>query len=299
MEELENAQVRLGNVRAVEPILGALRTISLGSWQAVLAQRAYTRRYGQRLVTMLTALRPALAGLPRDARTRLHAPSDAKRIVFLMIGSERGLCGRFNALVFERAEEHLEEAQAAGFQVELAILGTRLVRLTRRAGYTPTWFRALPITSLPPFRVAFKLARQWLALYEAGALDAVDVAYNAYRRMGNYEPTVSRLLPSAPPALPPEAQEEVWPPPVVETDPSSLYARIAEHRTALYLYELLLESAAAEHSMRYQLMEAATQNANRLIEELTLVGQSTRRQAITREMQELAAGAGLLSRQRR
>jgi len=299
MEELEDARVRLSNVRTVEPILGALRTISLGSWQAVLAQRGYTRRYSQRLVAMLTALWPALPSVPRSAHTGPNAPSSAKRVILLVIGSERGLCGRFNSSVFERAEEYLDEAQAAELQVELAILGTRLVRLARRAGYIPSWFRALSVTSLPPSHVTFELTRQWLALYEAGALDTVDVAYNAYRRMGDYVPTVARLVPPTLPAAAPGAREEVWPPPIVETDPLSLYARIAEQHTALHLYELLLESAAAEHSARYQLMEAATQNAKRLIGELTLAVQSTRRQTITREVQELAVGAGLLGRQRR
>jgi F-type H+-transporting ATPase subunit gamma len=237
--------------------------------------------------------------MSRNAHAQQNAPSSAKRIVLLAIGSERGLCGRFNASVLERAQEYLDDAQAAGLQVDLAILGTRLVRLARRAGHTPSWIRALPITSLPLFHVAFDLARQWLALYEAQSLDAVDVAYNAYRRMGDSISTVVRLLPPAFPAVAPGAREEVWPPPVVETNPSSLYARVAEQYVALRLYELLLESAAAEHSTRYQLMEAATQNASRLIEELTLAVHSARRQAITREIQELAAGAGLLGRQRR
>ena len=59
-------------------------------------------------------------------------------------------------------------------------------------------------------------------------------------------------------------------------------------------YRILLSSAAAEHSARYQLMEGATRNSGRLIAELTLALQSARQQAITAEMQELAAGAGLL-----
>ena len=56
----------------------------------------------------------------------------------------------------------------------------------------------------------------------------------------------------------------------------------------------MLDSTAAEHSARYQLMEGATQNSNRLIDELTLALQAARQQAITVEMQELAAGAGLI-----
>jgi F-type H+-transporting ATPase subunit gamma len=84
---------------------------------------------------------------------------------------------------------------------------------------------------------------------------------------------------------------------VVETDPLSLYARAIEQLTAIRFHELLLESAASEHATRYRLMESATQNADRLVDELTMRVQSARRQAITREMQELAVGAGLLGSQ--
>jgi F-type H+-transporting ATPase subunit gamma len=63
------------------------------------------------------------------------------------------------------------------------------------------------------------------------------------------------------------------------------------------MYRILLDSAAAEHSARFQLMEGATQNSGRLIADLTLALQAARQQAITAEMQELAAGAGLLGAQ--
>jgi F-type H+-transporting ATPase subunit gamma len=63
------------------------------------------------------------------------------------------------------------------------------------------------------------------------------------------------------------------------------------------MYRVLLDSAAAEHSARFQLMEGAAQNSNRLINELTLALQSARQHAITSEMQELASGAGLLGGQ--
>lgn len=299
MEELESASVRLSNVRTVEPILGALRTISLGSWHAVLTQQRHIRDYHRRLIHILAALWPALQRVSRGVHILREPASVGDRVVLLAVGSERGLCGRFNASVSELVQEYLDGAQAKGFQVKLAVLGTRLVRLMRRAGRYPVWVRALSATALPPFRVAFELTGEFMTLYNQGTLDAVDVVYNVYQRMGDYRPAVVRLLPPSLPTVAPQVWEEIWPPPIIETDPLGLYGRIAEQYITLHLYELLLESAAAEHMVRYQLMEAALQNANRLIEELTLVVQSARRQAITREMQELAVGAGLLGRQRR
>jgi F-type H+-transporting ATPase subunit gamma len=196
--------------------------------------------------------------------------------------------------VIERAEQYLNEQETAGAQVQLMALGARVRRIFQRRKWPLAWSGALSIATLPPFHLAFELTRRWLARYEEWELDAVDLVYNAYHGTGHYEPTVVRLIP---PQLPPEGPNslsESWPPPIIETDPLSLYARVVEQWAAVSLYGLLLDSAAAEHSTRYQLMESATQNADRLIEELTLAVQAARRHTITREMQELAAGAGLV-----
>jgi len=220
------------------------------------------------------------------------------RVVALVVGSERGLCGRFNAAVVERTERYLAEQETAGAQVELIVMGTRAARIFRRREAAPASLATLPVTGLPSYHLVFDLTRRWLARYEEHELDAVDLIYNAYHGTGRYEPTVVRLIPSTLPAPgPPDGRRsltEPWPPPIIETDPLSLYARVVEQLTAARLYELLLESAAAEHAARFQLMEGATQNVERLIEELTLAVQTARQQAITQEMQELAVGAGLI-----
>jgi F-type H+-transporting ATPase subunit gamma len=162
------------------------------------------------------------------------------------------------------------------------------------------------MTTLPPLSLAVELARRWLAEYEGHHLDAVDLIYNDYRGTGAYEPLVTRLIPpqlptrsgASTPADTSGASGNRWPPPIIDTDPMSLYARVIEQWTAVQLYKVLLDSSAAEHSTRFQLMESATQNADELVEELTLVIQTARRQQVTQEMAELAAGAGLLEKGR-
>jgi F-type H+-transporting ATPase subunit gamma len=253
-------------------------------------------------------------------RARGVSSAAPERIVVLVIGSERGLCGRFNAAAVERVERYLADRETVGTQVDLIALGTRVHRILRRHQLPVTWSGALSVTALPPYRLAFDLTRQWLARYEERELDAVDLAYNAYRGSARYEPTMVRLIP---PQLPSDdrgsspsesldfgrsigaslgrardrsagsARDRPWSPLIIETDPLSLYARAVEQRTAVSLYGVLLDSAAAEHSARFQLLEKATQNAERLIDELTLVVQTARQQEITQEVQELAAGAGL------
>lgn len=305
MADAEQTRGRLANIRTVQPILGALRTISLGSWQAALNRRASLQRY----VAQLQALLPLILGaagagaLPGRSRFRRAAAaateSLAPRQVLLAVGSERGLCGRFNQVVAEQTLAYLEQQQALGATVELAVLGSRLSRLLVRRDVPISWSAPLSTSALPPFSQARALTRDWLVRYEAHTLDAVDVLLNAYRGVGRYETVVQRLIP---PAVSPVEESagaldgELVAPFIIETDPWSFYVRVVEQETMIRCYSLLLESATSEHATRYQLMEGATQNAERLMEELTLELQALRRQAITREMQELAVGAGLLTR---
>jgi F-type H+-transporting ATPase subunit gamma len=302
MIEPENAQARLENIRSVQPILSALHTISLGSWQAALNQRGRVQGYAERLETLLPVvtmhLPPSSRREKRSRRVDAVSTEEAQ-IAILVIGSERGLCGRFNAAVVERAEAHLADQEAS---VKLMALGGRVRRILERHGHQIAWSGTLSITTLPSFDLARTLARDWLASYEAHELDAVDLIYNAYRGLGSYEPTVTRLIPPARPFISPvsrgnRGEEEI--PVIIETNPVSLYTRVIEQLTATRLYELLLESASAEHAGRYELMGAATQNTDRLVDELTLAIQTTRQQAITQEMQELAAGAGMIGTTRK
>jgi F-type H+-transporting ATPase subunit gamma len=286
----ELAQSRLDHVRTVEPILSALRTISLGSWQAALKRRPAAQAYAEQLLSMLPALLPHVHA---GRRTRRKKSRPRTQLVVLAVGSERGLCGRFNALVADRAEQHLSEQASAGIEAQLEVLGARASRILQRRGQPIAHSTALPATTLPPFRLARDLAHDWLTRYEERRIDAVDLVYSAYRGAAQYEPVVSRLIPPRLPLNRRDGPDAPWPP-IVETDPRRLFVRVVEQWTSVTLYQLLLDSAAAEHSSRYQLMEAATQTAERLTAELTLVIQAARQEAITEEMQQLATGAGLV-----
>jgi F-type H+-transporting ATPase subunit gamma len=294
----EGIQARLNNIRSVEPILGAMRTIALGSWQAALNRQARVRRYSQRLGELLLPVVDLLG----SHRRRGHKPGrrsepESGRIQAVVIGSERGLCGAFNSSLIQTVEAVLARYAADGFDVQIAVLGSRVRRGLDRGGHVLEWTRPLPMTTLPSSELAHELVHTWLRRYQDRELDGVYVIYNSYKSSTVYEPISVRLVPPPLPAwsdgaLPGEAIP--WPAPYIDTDPVALYTRLIRLWTTTEMYRLLLDSAAAEHSARYQLMEGATQNANRLIDELTLALQAARQQAITSEMQELAVGAGLL-----
>ncbi len=307
-QDLERIQSRLDNIRSVSPILTALRTISLGSWQMALNRLRGLEVYSGRLLSLLPAVLPYLQkpASPRGL-SRLRSYGDMSRqvhsgrVILAVIGSERGLCGRYNVAPVEHAVRYVQEQEQRGLSVEIIALGSRLVRTFQRQKCPPQRSQKLPVTRLPTFELAYRLTHTWLQQYEAFEIDAVEVLYNAYGGPGRYTARLVRLLPPELPSavsLVPDAETPPTPY-IVETDPLRLYVRLIAQWTALNFYTRLLNAAASEHAARFQLMESATQNLERLVEELTLELRSARRQAITREMQELAVGAGLLEREHR
>jgi F-type H+-transporting ATPase subunit gamma len=173
------------------------------------------------------------------------------------------------------------------------VLGEHARREIRRRGLEVAWEGALPVTSVPSFGMAAELAATGLRRYEAGELAAFYVTYNHYLGAGRYAPKTATLIPFPP--MDHSEEEPGWPPPVIQTDVRSLCSQAEAQLAALSLYELLLESTAAEQSARFQLMDGASQNSRRLIEELTLTYHTARQEAVTEEMLELAVSAGLVS----
>jgi F-type H+-transporting ATPase subunit gamma len=285
----QKTRERLENIRGVEPILNALRTIAMGNWKAAQARRERALEFERRIGRLL-------AFLPWESPTDTAGETrDGARVTALVIGSERGLCGPFNRLLAERTARYLERAAGRGENVRLQAAGSSAVRALGRMGIRAGLRTPASATALPTLAVAEALAGNWLAAYEAEATDRVDVLYNAYLGAGRYEARVRRLIP--PRIIRPPAEEFSGPPfpPILQTDPAALIARIAEQQVTARLYACLLESAAAENSARFQLMEDARQNIDRLIEELEAEAVQAHRQSITLEIQNLAAGSGMLS----
>jgi len=288
MEETKRLSARLDNIRAVEPILSALRTISLGARTVALKKAEGVTRFQQGLERVVAL---ACASMGADSRLYFKPRSAQHSVQLLVVGTERGLCGTFNESLLSYVDQVWQELGTAGASINLGVLGSRAERALRSHGLTPVWSGRLSLTALPPPSLAHGLVSDWLQAYREGRIGRVEVAYNAYRGLAAYQPSRVQLLPLELSVTSGAASNLET---IVETDRQ----RLLEHALRLWLsaklYGILLDSAASEHTARYQLMDGAAENAQRLIEELTLFLQMARQEAITSEMRDLASGAGLL-----
>ena len=290
MEEIERIHERLENVKAIEPILSALRTIAGASWRAALKRRKGLEEYASQLKEVLTLIVPCLppSDRPEDEGVK-HDGNEA----LLVISAERGLCGSFNRTILEAAEGFIYQERAQGRSLHLLTLGEKAKRRFDSLEIPILRAESLPVTSLFPFANAESLAHWILDTYERGEISGLQIIFNQYISAVTCVPTVRRLLPFLQTVQVPE--EQVWPPPIIENDPAALYELISKQLVSVQLYAAVIESAASEQAARLQAMERSSQNAERLIEELSLSYHQARQQAITQEMLDLVAGAGMLA----
>lgn len=293
-QSFERAKSRLKNIQAIEPLIGALRTLSMGIWQMALNKLARIKQYEENYDHILLEIMPKIS--EKGLRKPIKAKSDVEiaDTIILIIGSERGLCGKFNKILIENAIDWIQEQRFPSQQVWA--MGSRMIRDLERKGVKVSWRKPLPASQLTTYQQAYRTTRTWLEQFEEYAFNRFIVHFNQIAKGGGYQFTTFNLLPyeihHTLSSI--DESQKRWPPPIIETDPKGIYHQIVEHHIASSLYQILIKSAAAEHSSRFNLMQEAEDNAEEIIEELQQSINTERKRKITQEIQELASGAGLL-----
>ena len=300
-ETLDRATARLANLEAMEPLLNALRVLSLSSMHMTLNRMRSVENYA----TRFTSIAQQLVNLSATAKTTSSKEetsldsenSKPQKALLIILGSVRGICGAFNRILASKSKEVIREIHAPNVTLEVWAFGARLQTKLQVEQVAYTAFEPLISGSLPDEAKANQMMRTWLAEFESGELASVDVlSYRSLKGTTSYQPEVTRLLPSEKIQVEetPEALPTLWPYPIIEGDPESILEKIERHLIAIKFYELLLETVAAENTYRFQTLEQAKDTTADLIEELTLEIMTEKRHATTKQIHELVVGAGLI-----
>lgn len=296
-QNFERAKSRLENISSIEPLLGALRTLSMGTWQMALKKIAQIEAFEENYDHILNEILPQI-----KKPSAHHLKSKEKNVeiadtVFLMIGTERGLCGKFNETLIDNSNRWIKDQNYPSYQIW--VMGSRLIRKMEQRGINFSWRKPLPASDITTYQQAYVTTQKWIDQFESYDFNQLVIFYNQLVTGGNYQFSSFQLLPYKNEPLQIEKSEtpSKWPPPIIETDPDGIYRLIIQNHVASSFYRILLKSAAAEHAARFNLMEEAKDNADEIIRELRQIINAERKRQITQEMQELAAGSGLLDNQ--
>jgi len=295
IENFERAKSRLNNIQAIEPLLSALRTLSMGAWQMAIKKITQMEQFEVYYNRILTEILPELESPSiRKKNEHLQKPVISDTIYFL-IGTERGLCGKFNQVLVENAIALIEEQNVPSYQIWA--MGSRMIRELERRGIDISLRIPLHATDHASYKFSYLTTQNWLEQYETFTFNRIELFYHELVKGGQFQFSNFELLPFNINHIKQSITdaEKKWPPPIIETDPKRIYHQIIQHFVASSYHKIILKSTASEHSARYKLMQEAEENADEIMEELRRLINAERRRKITQDMQELASGAGLLN----
>jgi len=293
-QNFELAKSRLENISTIEPLLGALRTMSMGTWQMALNKIEKMNAYEDNYNDIIAEVLPHIKKSQVKSRSSKNKNQKITDTIFLLIGTERGLCGKFNDALIEQSLNWIQEMEPPSYQIWA--MGSRLIRKLEQMEVEISWRQPMPGTDLMTYQKGYILTQKWVEQYEDYSFNQFYILFNQIEKGGQYQFSTFKLLPYEfqRPETVQKPMTNHWPKPIIETDPKGIYSIIIQHYIAASFYKMALKSAAAEHAARFNLMQEAKDNAEEIIDELRWVINAERKKKITQQMQELAAGAGLL-----
>ena len=281
---LKEIKQRIQSVKNTQKITSAMKLVSAAklrrSQGAIDGMLPYSHKLDEFLALSLN--NTASANIP------LTAEREVKKVIIVAVASDTGLCGTFNANIVRKAKERAEYYISTNVEVEIIAIGRKMYDSMKKHGFMvheSAMKNVKTLEYMPVNAVATTLMQRFLS----GEADRVELVFTHSLSASRQQPVYEQLLPvllSQETDLEQQHATEF----IIEPSREELLVSLLPKVVSLHLYTSLLDSAVAEHSARMIAMQAATENANDLIAELTLEYNKGRQQAITNEILDIVSG---------
>jgi F-type H+-transporting ATPase subunit gamma len=213
----------------------------------------------------------------------------AKAVGFIVVTTDKGLCGGMNTNVLRLVTQKTRELEAAGNKIEAVAIGNKGLGFMNRVGVKVV-SHAIQIGDTPHLDKLIGPVKVMLDEYQEGKLDAVYICYTKFINTMKQEPLVEQLLPLAADKLEGDKGNHSWDY-IYEPEAQTVIDELLVRYVEALVYQAVAENIASEQSARMVAMKSASDNAGSVIGELKLVYNKTRQAAITKELSEIVAGA--------
>jgi len=285
MASLKEVKGRIATVNNTRKITSAMKMVASAKLHKAQAAITNMLPYEQRLHRLLTNF---LNG--EEVLSCYTNVKEVKRIALVVFSSNSSLCGGFNANVIKHTHQWLDEHQALGKEnILIYPIGRKVADAMIKQGYEVQGdFQHM--ADKPSFAEASALAQELMDKFERGEVDQVEVLYNHFKNTASQILTHEVYLP-----IPINASDEIVPKEetdyILEPSREELLQMLLPKVLRMKFYTILLDSNASEHAARTMAMQIATDNADDLLQELTLMYNKTRQQAITNELLDIVGGS--------
>lgn len=215
--------------------------------------------------------------------------TQAKAVGFIVVTTDKGLCGGMNTNILRQVTSKSRELEAAGNRIEAVAIGNKGLGFLNRIG-VKIIAHAIQTGDTPHLDKLIGPVKVMLEEFQAGKIDAVYLCYTKFINTMKQEPVVEQLLPLTADKMVADKSAHSWDY-IYEPDAQSIIDELLERYVEALVYQAVAENLASEQSARMVAMKAASDNAGSVIGELKLIYNKTRQAAITKELSEIVAGA--------
>ena len=284
---LRDTRRRIGSVEATKKITRAMELIAASRIPKATARVEASKPYTEKLVEVIENV----AGAQTSVSHMLLERREVSTVGLLVIASDRGMAGAYAANVIRLAEQRIFELEKAGSDVLIYAVGKKAQSYFRYRGYRIEQ-AYLGITDTPGYSNARAIANTVMEAYASRRVDSLEAFYTRFESAVTQRPLARELLPITPPAR----EDDEGPSVAYEFEPSpgEILDRLLPRYVEAFIFNILLEASASEHSARRRAMKAATDNAEELIKTLTVQANRARQAEITTAITEIVGGAQAL-----
>ena len=276
---------KIGSVKSTQKITKAMEMVAASKMRRSQDAMEASRPYAETMRKVIGHV----ANANLEYRHPYLEEREAKRVGYIIVSTDRGLCGGLNINVFKKAILDMKAWKEKGAEVELAVVGAKATAFFNNSG-AKVAAQVSGLGDSPSLEDLIGSVNVMLRKYDEGELDRLYVVFNKFVNTMVQEPTIDQLLP-----LPKSDSEEMqrqhsWDY-IYEPEPKPLLDTLLVRYVESQVYQGVVENLACEQAARMIAMKAATDNATNLIEDLELVYNKARQAAITQELSEIVGGA--------
>ncbi|MCL2761239.1 MAG: ATP synthase F1 subunit gamma [Desulfuromonadales bacterium] len=287
MPNLKSIKKRIGSVKNTGQITKAMKMVSAAKLRKaqdnVVAARPYAEKLSEVLYRLADSVEPGISPL-LGKRER-----NSDRVLLVVVTSDRGLCGGFNAYICKTADKFLKENKNKYSEIKIMTIG--------RKGYDflknryEVWKSYSNIQSNLNYDTAAALGQEIISGYIDEHYDEVHILYNEFKSVMSQVVTLTQMLPIIPETVSEEDTVVAHTEYIYEPGQAALVSELLPKHIEVQIFRILLESVAGEHGARMTAMDSASKNATEMIGRLTLAYNRARQAAITTELMEIISGA--------
>jgi len=279
-------RTKISSIRSTQKITSAMEMVAASKMRKAQDRMRLGKPYARRMRSVVGHI----ANAAPEYQHLYMKQRDVKRVGFLVVSTDRGLCGGLNINLFKRTVRSMKEWADQGVEIELSLIGAKAAAFFNSYGGNVT-SAVRDIGETPTLADLIGSVKTMLDAYEEGRIDRLFLVSNQFVNTMTQDPTVEQLLPLE--ADDSQEMKHHWDY-IYEPDARELLERLLTRYIESQVYQAVVENGACEQAARMLAMKNATENAGELIDDLQLIYNKARQAAITQELSEIVSGAAAI-----